>query len=217
MAVSGIDDDGIDICLDERLDAVECIGCHTYAGSHAQTSLVVLAGHWFVLRFRDVLVGNQADEFVVIVEDGQLLYLVLLQNLSGCTEVGLDVSGYKVLACHHLIDGAVDVLLETEVTISDDALEVAFIIDDGDASDVILGHQLECIPNAAAQLDGDGIVDHTILGTLHDGYLTSLFVDAHVLMNHADATFAGNGNGHRSLCDRIHSGSHKRNLQLDVP
>ena len=31
-----------------------------------------------------------------------------------------------------------------------------------------------------------------------------------------DSPFTGNGNGHFRFCNRIHSGSHKRDFQLDV-
>ena len=54
------------------------------------------------------------------------------------------------------------------------------------------------------------------LSTLHDGYLTCLFFDRHILMDNTDTTFTCNGNCHFRFGNRIHSGRYKRNFQLNV-
>ena len=216
VAVCRIDDDGIDVGLYECTNAIHRVGCDAHSGGYAQAALAVLTGHGLVLGLRDVLVGYQANEFVVIVQDGKFLYLVLLQYLCCCAEVGLQVRRDEVLARHHLVDGAVDVLLETEVAIGDDAFQVALVIDHGNAADVVFRHQFEGIADAAAQFDGDWVVDHAVLGTLHDGHLAGLLLDAHVLVYDSDASFAGNGYCHGCFGNGVHRCRHEGNLQFDV-
>ena len=90
------------------------------------------------------------------------------------------------------------------------------IVHHWNTADVILLHDGKGILHSRATLDGDRVVNHTILSTFHDGHLTRLVFDGHVLVNHTDASLTGNGDGHRSLCDSVHSSCHERNLQLDV-
>ena len=216
VAVRRVNNDCIHVGLNKSLDAVECVGSDTNASRYAQTTLLVLASHRFVLGLRDVFIGNQTYEFACVVKNRKLLNLVLLQYLCSGLEVCLDMCCNKVLACHHIIYGAVDVLLEAEVTVGDDADQMTLIVNNRNAADVIFRHQFKGCTDAAAALNGDGVVNHTILGTLHDSHLSGLLLDAHVLVNHTDASLAGNGNRHRGFCDCIHRSCHEGNLQFDV-
>ena len=80
MTMRGVDDDGIHTSLDQCLHAFKRVGCHAHTGCHAQTALGILAGMGLILGFGDVLVGDEANEFVVVIHHGQLLNLVLQQN-----------------------------------------------------------------------------------------------------------------------------------------
>ena len=87
----------------------------------------------------------------------------------------------------------------------------------GDAADVVVPHQLERVAHGLVLVDGDGVADHPVLGTLDLADLGRLGGDAHILMNHADASFPCQGDGHRRLGDRIHRSGHDRYVQADVP
>ena len=150
------------------------------------------------------------------VDYGQLLDFVFLQNLCGIVQVGLCGRRHQVLLGHHLVNALVRMTFETQVAVGDNAHQVSFIIDNGYAANVIFMHQFECVAHSLVALDGNRVVNHAVFGTLHDGYLTGLFFDAHVLVNHTDTAFAGNGNGHLRLCHRVHGGSDKGNLQVNV-
>ena len=65
-------------------------------------------------------------------------------------------------------------------------------------------------------MDGDGIKDHAVLRTLDDGYLSCLLLDGHILVDDADTTFAGNGDGHRTFGHRVHGRRHNRHIEGDV-
>ena len=216
MAVGCVDDDGVDTCLHQCLCTVERVVGDTHAGSHAQTSFVVLASHRLVLGLGDVFISDQSHEMVGIVDHGEFLDLVLLKNLSSRCQIGALMGGDQVLGCHHVVDELVHVTLETEVAVGDDAHEVVFLIDDRNAANVIVVHHVKGILDGASAANGDRVVDHTVLSTLDNGHLTSLFLDRHILMDHTDTTLACNGNGHRRLGHRVHSGGDKGDIEFDV-
>ena len=81
MAMSSINDNSIGTCIDQCLGTQQCIGSDTNTCSYAQTTLVILACHGLVLCLGDILVGDQTDQLTILIDNGQLLNLVLLQNL----------------------------------------------------------------------------------------------------------------------------------------
>ena len=214
--MGGVDDDGVGAGVDQCLHAVEGVGGDAHSGGHAQAALLVLAGHGLVLGLGDVLIGDEPHQVVVLVHHGQLLNLVLLQNLGSVHQVRLLVRGDEVLLRHHLLYGAVQAALKAQVAVGDDAHEALLVVDHGYASDVVFGHDVKSLCHGAAAGNGDGVVDHAVLSTLDDGHLACLLVDGHVLVDDADASLAGDGNGHLALGDGVHGSRHKGHVQLDV-
>ncbi len=214
--MGGIDDDGIDASLYESLCTLKRVFGDTHTGCHTQTALVILAGIGLVLGLGDVLVGDQTDEVVLGIHHRQFLNLVLLQNLSGVGQVGLLMRGHQILLGHHVIDQLVKMTLETQVTVGDDTHEDVVLIHHGDTANMIFSHHTKGIGYCLTTANGHGIVDHTVLGTLDNGYLTSLLLNGHVLVNDANTSLTGNGNSHRRLGNRVHSSRHKRYIELNV-
>ena len=194
--MSRIDDDGIHTGIHQCLHTVEGVECDTNTGSHTQTTFLILAGHGLVLRLRNILIGDEADQAVVLIHHGQFLDLILLQNLSSGCQVGLLMGCHQMILRHDLIDGTIQTTLKAEVTVSHDTHQMTVVIHHGDTTDMILRHDLEGLCHRGTQGDGDRIVDHTILGTLHDSHLTGLVVDRHVLVDHTDTTLTSDGDGH---------------------
>ena len=81
MTMSRIDDDGIGTSVDESLHTIERISRHTHTCCHTQTSLLVLTGHRLVLGLGDILIGDESDQTVILVHNGQFLNLISLQDL----------------------------------------------------------------------------------------------------------------------------------------
>jgi len=65
-----------------------------------------------------------------------------------------------------------------------------------------------------AGFEEKGVGDHAVLGALDKIHLFGLAVNAHVLMDNADAALPGDGDGHAVFCDGVHSGTHERDIQL---
>ena len=211
-----IDYDGIGSGFHQSVHTLERVGGNAHAGCHAQAAFLVLAGHGFVLGLSDVLISNQSHEAAVLVGHGEFLDFIFLQNLRGGHEVGLLRGGHEVVLCHHLVDEFVKVALEAEVAVGHDAHEAALVGHYGNTADVVFAHQGQRVAHGAAPANGHGVVNHAVFGTLHNSHLPRLFLDAHVLVYHADTTFAGNGDSHFALGHGVHCGSDKRDLQLDV-
>ena len=216
MTVGGVDDDGVDASVHQGLHAVQRVGRHTDAGSHAQTALVVLARHGLVLGLRDVLIGNQSHQVVVLVHHGQLLYLVLLQNVGSRRQVGLLVRGDEVVLRHNLVHGTVQATLEAQVAVGHNAHQVALVVYHGNTANVILRHDVQSLGNGRPQGNGYRVVYHTVLGTLHNCNLASLVLYRHILVDDADAALASNGNSHLALRHRVHGSRHEGHVQHNV-
>jgi hypothetical protein len=106
------------------------------------------------------------------------------------------VSGNQVLAGHYLINLLVHVTLETKVTVGHDTNEMILVIHHWNTTDMIVVHHIQRILHCTATTDGDRVINHTILSTLHDSHLTSLLLDGHVLVDDTNTTFAGDSNRH---------------------
>ena len=106
--------------------------------------------------------------------------------------------------------------LETKVTVSDDTHKMVFLINHRNATDMIVMHHIQSILDSTPAANGNRIIDHTILSTFDDSYLTSLLLNRHILMDNTDTALTRDGNGHRRLGHRIHSGRDKRNVEFYV-
>ena len=216
MSVSCIYHDSIGIGVNKSLHTVERISCNAYSGSNAQTSLGVLACHRLVLSLGDVLICDKSYQFVVVVNNGQLLYLVFLQNGSRSCKVCLDVSRYKILACHYLVDLTVESALESQVAVCNDTYQMVFVINDRNTTDMIFCHHGQSLSYGRTAADCNRVVNHTVLCTLNNGNLACLLLYRHVFVYNADTAFAGYGYSHGRLCHGVHCGRNKRNVQADV-
>ena len=123
---------------------------------------------------------------------------------------------HQIVLRHDFVDGTVEAALKAKVTVGDDAHEVVLAVDDRNTADMIFCHDVKSLGNSAAERNRDGVVDHAVFGTLDDSHLASLLLDRHVLMDHADASFTGDGNSHLALGDRVHGCSHEGDVQLNV-
>ena len=126
------------------------------------------------------------------------------------------MGGDEVLLRHDFVDGTVKTAFETQVAIGDDAHQMLLVVDHGNTADVILRHDVERLSHRATAGNGHGVVDHTVLSTLDNSHLAGLVLDRHILVDNADTTFAGNGNGHLALGDGVHGGRHEGHVELDV-
>ena len=153
---------------------------------------------------------------ILAVYHGQFLDLVFLQDSGSSLQVGLLMRSYKILAGHHLVDCLIESTLKAQVTIGHDTHQMVFVINHGNAADMIVVHDFQRVLHGLATTNGHGVVNHTVFGTLHDGHLMRLFLDRHILMNHTDTPLSCYRNGHGRLGNGVHSGRYERNIKRDI-
>ena len=76
----GIDDEHINACIDERLDAIVGIVSRANRGADAQRSAVILASLRVILRFLKVLRRNHALELKIVIDDEDFFDTVFVQQ-----------------------------------------------------------------------------------------------------------------------------------------
>ena len=160
MAVGRIDHHSVGTGLYEGLHAIKSVGSHTYAGSHAETTLAVFGGVGIVFDLGNVAVSDEAFEFAVGTYYRKLLDLVLQKDFGGFGKRGIGGSD-KVFLRHHVLDLDRHILLETKVAVGHDAFELAFSVYHGYASDMVVVHELEGVAYSLVAVDGHRIIDHT--------------------------------------------------------
>ena len=116
---------------------------------------------------------------------------------------------------HHVVDGLIVVGFEAEVAVGEDADELA-VFGDGHAADLVALHERDRLAHAVVGREEERVGDDAVLAALDLVDLARLFLDGHVLMNDADAAFAGDRDGEFALRDGIHRRTHQRDIQADV-
>ena len=140
----------------------------------------------------------------LLVDYGQLLYFVFLEDVGSLLQVGRLRGRNQVVFGHHLVDQTVEVALETQVAVGYDTYQYLVLVDYGDTADVVFAHHRQSLAYRRAATDGHGVVNHTVFGTFHGVYLPGLGLDAHVFMNHANAAFAGDSDCQLCFGNGIH-------------
>ncbi len=216
VAMGGVDDDHVDASGSQSSHAVTGIGASADGSANAQTRLIVLARQRVGLGLFDVLDGHHALEGEGVVDDQHLLDAVLVQQLAH----GFLVSAFldrdqALFRRHHVTYQGIQTVLEAYVARGDDTDQIT-VGEHRHTGDVVQAGQLEQITHGGVGFDGDRILDHTGLELLDLAHFGSLLLDGHVLVDDADATFLGHGNGQARFGDGIHRSGQQRDVQFDA-
>ena len=140
---------------------------------------------------------------------------MLTENFFRFSQGRADRSGNQVFFSHDVTDAAAHVFFKTHITVGDDADE--FAVDrDRNAGDAVFAHQFIGVSQEIIGMKEDRVDDDAVFRPFYLVDFSCLCSNGHVLMNNADAAFAGNGNSHRSFCNGIHTRAHNRNIQFDI-
>ena len=205
VPVRGVDDDDVDAGLDQPLGALLRVAADADRGADAQPAVPVLAGVRVLEVLLDVLDGDQPDEPPLAVDDGQLLDAVAVQDVLGLLEGHLAADRDQVLPGHEQRDRPLEVVLEAQVAVREDADEpAALVLDDRHARDAVLAHQLHRLADRPLRGDRDRVDDHPALGALDLVDLERLHARREVLVDDADAALLREGDRQARLGHRVH-------------
>ena len=186
-----------------------------HRGGHPEPAVLVLVGVRVLPPLEDVLDGDEPLEHAARVHHRQLLDPVLGQDPLGVVEAGADRGGDQVLPGHGLADRLVEVALELEIAVGDDADEPALAVHDRHARDLEPPHQLVGFAERAVGAERDRVEDHPALAALDPVDFGGLPLDRHVLVQHADAAGPRHGDGHVGLGNGVHGGGDERDVERD--
>ena len=147
---------------------------------------MILVRRGILAALENVLDGDQSLEDTLGIHYRQLFDPVLPQEFFRFIECRALGGGHQVFPGHGLPNGAVQVPLELEVTIGDDAHQAAAIVHDRDAGDPEPRHQLGGVANRPIGTQRDRIHDHAAFRTLDPIHLGGLPIDGHVLVQDTD-------------------------------
>ncbi len=173
---------------DERLRALERILGDADRRAAAQPAERVLARVRILDRLLDVLDGDEPLQPEVLVDDEQLLDLVPVQDLARLVERRADRHGEERVLRHHLADRPLDVGLEAQVAVGQDADQPPFlaaVLGDRHARDPVALHQVERFVDPVGGGERDRVDDHAALRPLHAIDLGRLLLDRQVLVDDA--------------------------------
>jgi hypothetical protein len=215
VRVRGVEDQEIDLGADQGRGALQEVARGADGRADAQPAELVLAGHRVLDGLLDVLDRDQTLEVAAAVDHQDLLDPVLVEEQLGLLEGGPLGHGDQVLLGHQVVDPLVEVLLEAEVAVGEDADELPVRGGDGHARDLVGRHDPEGLADALVRPHGDRIHDHAGLAALHLVHLFRLHLDGQVLVDDAHAALLGEGDGEARLGDGIHGRREDRNVQAD--
>ena len=221
ISLGGVDDDDVDASLDEGLGTVAILWPSSDGGTDKKLlGLFVLGGAGEVAVLLQIGPGDEGNELVVLVDDGELALLGFLEELVGLLEAdALLGDGELVAGGHELADLDRKVINEGGVTVGDDTDELAAhlaSVGDGDAGITKGMLDVDDILDGVGKREADGVGDEAILVLLDLVNFGSLCLNAVVGVDDADASLEGHLDGHLGLSDGVHGGRDEGCLELDV-
>ena len=172
-------------------------------GAHAQAAMFVFCGARIFQFFLNVFDGDQALEVEVLIDDQQFFDAVLLQQALGFFERGAHRNGDQIVFGHHAADGLIEIFLEAQIAIGEDAHQLG-AARYRQARDAVLVHEFERMTHRMFRRNGHRIDDHSAFGALDAVHFFGLALDGHVAVNEAEAALARHGDGQVRFGDRVH-------------
>jgi hypothetical protein len=213
--VRRIHDQDVHAGADERAGARVGIRAAADRGGHAEPAVLVLVRVGMLAALEDVLHGDQALENAIGVHHRQLLDPVLRQDPLGVVEAGADRRGDEPILGHRVADRLLEIALELEIAVGDDADQPSLSVHDRDAGDLEAPHQDIGLAQRAVGTERDRVENHPALAPLHPVHLRGLALGRHVLVEDAHAAGPRHRDGHVGLGDGVHGGGDQRDVEGD--
>src|SRR6266446_2437035 len=164
----------------------------------------------------DVLDGDEPLEDTLLVHYREFLDAVRRERPLRFVQRGAHRRGHQPVLRHRVADRAVQLALELEVAVGDDAHQAPGVVHDRDARDAEPLHQAHRLAQRTVRPERDGVQNHPRLAALHAVHFGRLAVDRHVLVDYADAALTRDRDRHLRFGDRVHRGGHEGDVERDA-
>ena len=82
---------------------------------------------------------------------------------------------------------------------------------------MMLSHHAEHLTHSRIRMDGDRVIDHSVLCPLYTADLVHLLLNGHVLVDHTDTAGTGHSDSKLSFGHGVHCCRNDRSLESDLP
>ena len=215
VAVRGIDRQHVRFFARHFLRALQKIAGGADRRAHAQASLLVFGGVGEFEFFLDVFYGDQAFEVVILIHHEQFFDAVALQDSFGFFERGAHGHGDEIFLGHDVADGLIEVALESQVAIRQDADSRCPRVTGSPDT-------LYLFMNSSAwrtDISGPMVTGSTIM-PLSERFTRSISSACrsmrHIAVHESDAALPRDGDGQARVGDGVHGGGDDGNIQRDA-
>ena len=203
----GVDEEGVCACFDEGLGAFEVFGSDADGGTAAHLAVGVFGGVGEEDGFFDIGTGDESGEGAIGVDEGEFFDAIFVEDAACFLKGGVGSGGDEaVMGGHDGGDEGVVIGEVADVAAGDHADEEFIFIDDGEAGEALLGHDLPDFADGLCFFDGEGFLDDGVLGSFDAGDHGGLFGDGAGSVDDSHAAFSGEGDGEFGFGDGIHRG-----------
>ena len=214
MAVRRINDNHIGSSVQKGARALDDIRRRADRCRHQKTPVAILRRIRIFPHLFDIFNCDEPFEITVLIDERQFLDAMILEHPLRFGERRIFRRRDEAFLRHDFLDRLVQIRLETHIAIRDDPDQFP-VHRDRHAGNVVFIHQIVRIGEKIVRSQRNRIDDDAVLRTLDLVDLFALLVDAHILVNDADAALTRNRNRHFRLRDRVHPRRHHRDIQLD--
>jgi len=217
MPGRGVDKNGIGSRLDDAFGPFEIVFPDPDRGSDAEAAVLIFGGVEEHVALFDILRGDETGKAAILVDEGQLLDAIVMQDTAGLVKAGLDRCGDEALArSHRGGDRSRLIFDEPDVATRDHADEDAGLIDDRESVDPFFPHNFLEPGEGNVSTGCERINDHCIFRALHLRDHVGLIANGHVAMDHAKTSLAGQSDGEPVFGHRVHRRRDDGNVERNI-
>ncbi len=217
MTVRRVDHQDVGAGLDQRGDALIGALADADRRADAQLAMRVLAGVRMLAFLQDVLHRDEPLEVELVVDHQHALEAVLVHQLHRfLARRAFAHRDQLLLRRHDVLHRLVELGLEAQVAVGDDADDLAAVLHHREAGDLVAALQLHHLAHRHLGRNRHRIAQHARLEALHLGHLGRLPRDRQVLVDDADAAFLSDGDGQARFGHRVHGRGNERDIQLEL-
>ena len=154
--------------FDERRRPLLGALADTDRSADAQPSELILRGEGMLARFQDVLHGDQPAQLEVAVHHQHALETVTVHERHGLVAGRTLAHRHQTIARRHdVANRLVEIGLEPEVAVGDDAHHAPRLVDHRQSADLVLTRETQHVADRHIGTDRDRILHHAALEALH--------------------------------------------------
>src|SRR5260370_1383435 len=216
MTVRCINRQNVRLGLRHFHGALQKVACRSNRGAHAQATVLDFRRVRIFQFLLDILNVDEPLEVEVLIHAQQLLDAVLLQDALGFFQRRAHRHGHKIVLRHRRADQLRMILFKSQVPVCQNSRKPG-PPRHRQPRDLVLGHDLQGLPQRDVRRDGDRVHDHPAFRAFYPVHLLPLTVNGHVAVHDPNSTLSRDGDGQARFGHRVHGRGSQRNVQGQFP